>query len=388
MTVASQILLVVALASLLAVARPVLTAQGVVLDDFRAAAAELPELRSLLVLSRGQVIAEYYRAGVRPGSLANVKSASKSVISTLVGIAIERRLIPSVDQPIAIYFPELAKDPDPRKRSITIEDLVTMRSGLESTSGANYGGWVKSANWVRFALRQPIVSEPGTAMEYSTGSSHLLSAILTKASRRSTLQFAQETLATPLGFRLASWPRDPQGIYFGGNEMLLTPQQMAAIGELYLESRTLQGPPDRSGGLGGYILCAADDVSVGRRPALWIWMVDPDVRPTHSLLRVGIWRPIHLRFPRPQSCHRRDVVDRGQRRAARPSPTAVRFDRTTHPRARVYGPASPLIEWRGSAACRRTIRSQVAAACTTNLTQPDRCHAGEKSASAWLDACL
>ena len=241
-TVASHILPVVVLASLLAVAHPpVFTAQGIVLGDLRAAAAELPELRSLLVIWRGQPIGDYHRAGVRPGSLANVKSASKSVISTLVGIAIERRLIPTVDQPIATYFPELAKDPDTRKRSITIEDLLTMRSGLKSTSGANYGGWVKSANWVRFALQQPIVSEPGTAMEYSTGSSHLLSAILTKVSRKSTLQFAQETLATPLGFRLASWPRDPQGIYFGGNEMLLTPKQMAAIGELYLNRGLFKG---------------------------------------------------------------------------------------------------------------------------------------------------
>jgi CubicO group peptidase (beta-lactamase class C family) len=239
-TVLSQFLPSVVLASFLAVAH-VSTAQGVVLDDLRAAAADLPELRSLLVMWRGQAIAEYYRTGVRPGSLANVKSASKSVISALVGIAIERRLIPTVDQPIATYFPELAKDPDSRKRSITIEDLLTMRSGLESTSGANYGGWVKSANWVRFALQQPIVSEPGTAMEYSTGSSHLLSAILTRVSRKSTLQFAQETLATPLGFRLASWLRDPQGIYFGGNEMLLTPKQMAAIGELYLNRGLFKG---------------------------------------------------------------------------------------------------------------------------------------------------
>ena len=345
-TVTSRILPVVVLAILLAVAHPpVSTAQGIVLDDLRAAATELPELRSLLVIWRGQAIGEYYRAGVRPGSLANVKSASKSVISTLVGIAIERRLIPTVDQPIATYFPELAKDPDPRKRSITIEDLLTMRSGLESTSGANYGGWVKSANWVRFALRQPIVSEPGTAMKYSTGSSHLLSAILTKVSRKSTLLFAQETLATPLGFRLASWLRDPQGIYFGGNEMLLTPTQMAAIGELY-ESRTLQGPPNRSVGLGRYVLCAADDLRMGWRPALRIWMVDPDVRATHGLLRVGIRRPVHLRFSRPQPRPGRDVVDNGQRRAARPSPPVVRFDRATRAHAGVCGHGAGQLKMR------------------------------------------
>ena len=202
--------------------------------DLRAAASELPQLRSLLVSARGRLVADYYARGVRPDSPANVKSASKSIISALVGIAIDRGAITSVKEPIATYFPDLRTDADRRKQAITVEDLLTMRAGLESTSGRNYGAWVRSANWVRHALRQPIVSEPGGAMEYSTGSSHLLSAILTKATGASTWQFAQDALATPLGFRLARWPQDPQGVYFGGNEMLLTPKQMIAIGELYL----------------------------------------------------------------------------------------------------------------------------------------------------------
>ena len=203
--------------------------------DLSAAASELPELRSLLVSWRGTLVAEHYARGVRSTTLANVKSASKSIIAALVGIAIDRRLIKSVREPIVTYFPELRSDPDRRKQAITVEDLLTMRSGLESTSGRNYGAWVKSGNWVRYALRQPIVSEPGTAMEYSTGSSHLLSAILTKVSGTSTWQFAQTALATPMGLRLARWPMDPQGIYFGGNEMLLTSRQMVAIGQLYLD---------------------------------------------------------------------------------------------------------------------------------------------------------
>ena len=212
-----------------------------VLNDLRAKAAALPDLRSLIVVRRGQVLGDYYAPRVRPDALANIKSASKSIIAILVGIAIDRRLIPDVKQPISAYFPELAKDPDPRKRTITVEDLLTMRSGLESTSGNNYGQWVKSANWVRYALRQPIVSEPGTAMQYSTGSSHLLSAILTRVSRTDTWQFAENALFTPLGLRLARWPRDPQGIYFGGNEMLMTPRQMVAIGELYLNRGSFKG---------------------------------------------------------------------------------------------------------------------------------------------------
>ena len=147
-----------------------------------------------------------------------------------------------ISQPIAPHFSvELGTGTDPRTRAITIEHLLTMQTGLESTSGRNYGAWVRSANWVRYALRRPMLADPGTAMEYSTGTSHLLSAILTRATGMSTWQFAQESLARPLGFTLARWPQDPQGIYFGGNEMLLTPKQMVAIGELYLRRGSVNG---------------------------------------------------------------------------------------------------------------------------------------------------
>jgi CubicO group peptidase (beta-lactamase class C family) len=209
--------------------------------DIRAAASALPQLRSLLVSWRGELIAEHYASGVRPAAPANVKSASKSIIAALVGIAIERGIIKGVREPMVTYFPELRRDADRRKQAITVEDLLTMRSGLESTSGRNYGAWVQSRNWVRYALDRPIVSEPGTAMEYSTGSSHLLSAILTKAAGTSTWQFAQGALAKPIGITLARWPVDPQGIYFGGNEMLLAPKQMVAIGELYLRRGLANG---------------------------------------------------------------------------------------------------------------------------------------------------
>ena len=110
-----------------------------------------------------------------------------------------------------------------------------MRAGLESTSFDNYGAWVRSPNWVAYVLNQPLFSEPGTAMEYSTGNTHLLSAILTSATKGSTWQFLQESLGRPLGLTFSRWPRDPQGIYFGGNDMLMTPRQMVAIGQLYLD---------------------------------------------------------------------------------------------------------------------------------------------------------
>jgi CubicO group peptidase (beta-lactamase class C family) len=204
------------------------------LEAARAAAAALPRLHSLLVSWRGELLLEYYGKGIRPTRPANVKSVSKSIISALVGIAIDRELIPGLQAPIAPYFPQLLRDPSPSKRTITIEDLLTMRAGLESTSFQNYGAWVSSRNWVQYVLSRPMIDEPGRSVEYSTGSSHLLSAILTKATKSTTYQFAQKMLAAPLGFTLAPWPRDPQGIYFGGNDMLLTPRQMVTFGELYL----------------------------------------------------------------------------------------------------------------------------------------------------------
>ena len=200
------------------------------------AARQLPRLYSLLVSQRGVVILERYFNGRRETIPANVKSVSKSVISALVGIAADRKLL-ALDQPVSRYFPDLPE----AKRNITIEHLLTMQSGLESTSNRNYGSWVQSANWVRHALSRPLLAAPGTQMIYSTGNTHVLSAILTKASGKSTWQFAQEALAAPLGFSLPQWTRDPQGIYFGGNEMTMTPRQMLGFGELYRNRGQVKG---------------------------------------------------------------------------------------------------------------------------------------------------
>jgi CubicO group peptidase (beta-lactamase class C family) len=194
-------------------------------------ARDLTRLYSLAVNWRGQTLLDEYFHGKTAGSLANLKSASKSVLAALIGIAIERGVIPGLDTPIGEYFPELA---DPGKRRITVRNLLMMRSGLETTSNRFYGTWVGSPNWVRFALSQPLLAEPGEYMIYSTGNTHLLSAILTKAAGRSTWEFAREALAAPLGFDLVPWSTDPQGIYFGGNDMLMTPRQMMRIGLTYL----------------------------------------------------------------------------------------------------------------------------------------------------------
>lgn len=220
---------------------PKITVEQIVQEAVETAES-LPRLQSLLITWKDEPVVERYFNGARASTAANVKSVSKSVISALVGIAIARDLIPDVDVPIAPYFPNvLGPDSDPQKRTIKVEDLLTMRSGLESTSGRNFGAWVASRSWVRNALTRPMIRLPGTKMEYSTGNSHLLSAILTKVSKSSTWAFAQETLATPLGFDLAKWPRDPEGIYRGGNDMELTPREMMLFGKLYLNRGRANG---------------------------------------------------------------------------------------------------------------------------------------------------
>ena len=231
---------IIALAALIGTAGTPTPPTRDVLDDTLVggaleAASRLPRLRSLIVARDGEIVVEKYYHGASQRRAVNIKSASKSVLSALVGIALHEGHLRSVDQPISGFFPEhRGSVDDPRKLDITIENLLTMRSGLESTSFRNYGTWVLSRNWVRHALARPMRSDPGTVRSYSTGNSHLLSAILTKATGMSTWEFAQAALAEPLDITLPRWPQDPQGIYFGGNDMLLAPRGMLQIGLLYL----------------------------------------------------------------------------------------------------------------------------------------------------------
>jgi CubicO group peptidase (beta-lactamase class C family) len=213
------------------------------LDTAYRRAVALPKLRSLLVARGGTLVRERYFHGATRERSANLKSASKSVISALVGIAIQRGDITGVKQPIKPFFTqELAAEADQRKQGITIEDLLTMRSGLQTTSFFNYGRWVTSKNWIRFALSRPLVTPPGAEMEYSTGNTHLLSAILTRASKSTTWEYASRYLARPLGISLPPWDRDPQGVFFGGNDMHMTPRAMLAFGNLYLRrGRSAEG---------------------------------------------------------------------------------------------------------------------------------------------------
>lgn len=196
-------------------------------------ARALPRLHAMIVARGGETIAEHRFRGASLDTPVNIKSASKSVLAVLTGIAIERDVLDGADQPIApILADQLPANPDPRLARITVGDLLSMRAGLGRTSGNFYGAWVTSPNWVRHALARPFDDEPGGRMIYSTGTSHLMSAALTRAAGRSTHALANDWLAEPLGIRLPEWPRDPQGVYFGGNDMLMSPRGLLRFGEM------------------------------------------------------------------------------------------------------------------------------------------------------------
>lgn len=199
-------------------------------------------INSILVSIDGDIIAEHYFRGMNSGRTHNIKSASKSILSILIGIAIDKGYIESLDETIDHYFPEyFAQNPDSIKQSITIRDLLTMRGGLESTSGSNYGGWVVSSNWVNNKLNRPIVGTPGVDRIYSTGTTHLLSVILTKATGLSTLAFSNKYIFNEMGIHMGGWDRDPQGYYLGGNNMALRPRDMIKIGQLMMNVGNYNG---------------------------------------------------------------------------------------------------------------------------------------------------
>ncbi|WP_157982794.1 serine hydrolase domain-containing protein [Aliidiomarina minuta] len=203
-------------------------------SELRAAAENLDRLHNLVVMKSGDIIIEESVRGPNVYEASNIKSLSKSVQALLVGIAIDKGYIESVDQKavelLGSYLPD---DYDPAFAEVSIGNLLSMQSGLERTSGANYGIWVNSANWTQYALTRPMIAEPGTRMLYSTGNSHILAAILTEQTGKSLLQITREWVGQPLNIRIHPWLRSPEGVYFGGNEMYLSTRALVYIGEVY-----------------------------------------------------------------------------------------------------------------------------------------------------------
>ena len=177
-----------------------------------------PELHSLLVARHGQLIVERYFGGTCAQDAWDIKSVTKSMISALVGIALERGYIRSLDQPVLDFFPEYRDQvTDPRKQRITIRHLLTMSAGLEwEENGDITFRWLRSPDWVRFTLNSKLIADPGAKWNYSSALPHLLSAVLSKATGTNTLAFARHSLFDPIGAVVGRWGKDPQGYSLAG----------------------------------------------------------------------------------------------------------------------------------------------------------------------------
>jgi CubicO group peptidase (beta-lactamase class C family) len=202
-------------------------------NAIRSRAGGFGQLNSIIVLRNGETLVEDRFRGPALERAVNIKSVSKTIVATLLGVAVDKGVVPGVDVPLRQIVQRLIPaSADPRAGSITLEDLVTLRAGLERTSGPNYGEWVASANWVADALSRPFVDRPGGQMLYSTGSTHILGAALATVANRSLLDLARSWIGLPLAIEIPAWTRDPQGFYMGGNEMALSPRAMVRFGEM------------------------------------------------------------------------------------------------------------------------------------------------------------
>ena len=205
-------------------------AQQLSFDGVRETADALDQLHALVVHRGGEPLFEEAFRGAGLDSIANVKSVSKTLVALLTGIAIEREDISGPDQRV---LPLLNRDTFGDARdALTVGDFLSMRTGLESTSGGSYGAWIASDDWVGYALSRDLVGQPGGRFIYSTGGWHVLGAALAEAAGQDLLTLFRERLAEPLGIELPAWDRDPQGHYMGGNQMGLTPRGLARIGDM------------------------------------------------------------------------------------------------------------------------------------------------------------
>src|SRR5215204_7783745 len=224
-----------------------------------------PAVKGVLVVRNGYVVFENYYQGYGRSDHHHVKSVTKSVISALVGVALKEDRIESVDQRLSEFFPEhFGPGTDPRKRQITVENLLTMTNGFRLNSFYNNKGFeqiMTSDDVVEASIGQPMAKEPGEEFNYNDGDAHLLSAILTKTTGQSALAYAHENLFGPLGidsdpdasmqagsanirrFEQAGfvWADDGQGNSLGGFGLKLTARDMAKIGYLYLQDGRWEG---------------------------------------------------------------------------------------------------------------------------------------------------
>ena len=198
----------------------------VTLEDIFSDASHISNLRCLIVYKDDHIVKEKY---FHPGdSLTphDVRSVTKSVMATLIGIAIDKGYLQSENDSIGDYLLPYVSTIDAVKANIKIRDVLTMTSGItgnELATPAEYNDWFSSPDQLTYTLNKPMAHQPGTYFNYNSGAAHLSSAILSQASGVSTIKFAEQYLFKPLDIETHNWEMDKRDLNNGGAGLRLTP---------------------------------------------------------------------------------------------------------------------------------------------------------------------
>ncbi len=202
---------------------------------------------SISVVRNGYIVLDVAVYPYKSSNKHAIHSCTKSIVSALIGIALEEGHLKSVDQPLLEIFADReVANLDTRKQSITLEDVLTMSSGLLCRDSYLYR-WkgieemLASDDWVQYMLDLPMAEWPSTRFEYCNGGSFLLSAIIQETTGKNALAYAKENLFGPLGISDVHWPSNPEGISIGWGELRMLPHDMAKIGYLYLNEGNWDG---------------------------------------------------------------------------------------------------------------------------------------------------
>jgi CubicO group peptidase (beta-lactamase class C family) len=196
-------------------------------------------VHSVQIVRHGRLALDAYFYPYRSDTRHDVASVTKSITSTLVGLAIKRGYLGDVQQPIMAMFPEhRLMNVDERKRKLNIEHLLTMSAGWDCGFEPKEGRLFemrRSADWLQFMLDLPMVADPGTRWAYCSGNCHVLSILLTQVVGTNALAFARRELFAPLGIKDIGWASDSRGNNHGWGDLQLHPRDMARIGQLLLQ---------------------------------------------------------------------------------------------------------------------------------------------------------
>jgi len=203
-----------------------------------------PNTTGFLVVRNGYLVWEEYIGGnTNFRTISSLRSVTKSITGTLIGIALQRGDIESLDQPLSDFFPEyFAANPSKSARgSTTIRELLTMQSGIEWDERRPPISFAPNTNVIDEMLALPQTAPPGEEYRYSSADAHLLSGIITRATGMTAIRYAGKYLFEPLGIGTRQWFTDPQLNEYGGTGLFLNAREMALFGMLYLNEGYWEG---------------------------------------------------------------------------------------------------------------------------------------------------